>query len=72
MACEGNAMTDLETQAAAVQALRVAMLCEENDQEGPFAEQHYLSALAYLELAQRELTLAHYHSVRERTRGVSR
>lgn len=65
-------MTTLEEQAGAIEVLRREILCQENDHEGPFAEQHYLSALAHLELAQRELTLAHYHSVRERTGGRPR
>lgn len=65
-------MTTLEEQAAVVEACRRVMLCDENDQEGGIAEQHYLNALAHLDLARAELTLAHIHSMRERTGGRSR
>lgn len=63
---------ELEKVAGTVETLRNEILFTDNDHEGPLAEQHLLSAIAHLEIAQRELMLAHYHSVRERTGGVSR
>ena len=69
----GAPMTlELEILAKQVEALRGEMLFEDNDHEGMIAEQHYLSAVAHLELAQRALMLAHVHSMRERTGGRPR
>lgn len=37
----------------------------------PFAEQHFLAALAHLELAAREMMLAHYYQMQGRVKNGS-
>jgi len=52
-----------------VQELRHSMLFDiEDDGCGPLAEQHYIAALAHLELAQTALRLAEIHQMQEMKR----
>jgi len=59
-------MDSLQEAERAVDRLRKEMLCGEvGEALGPFSEQHFLAAMAALDLAQRQLALAGCHYARE-------